>query len=229
MKTTAKLILLIAILNTFGNVQAQKLGYFGSSISQKIGPKTVRAPYTDVITYVGYAAKGTEDEIKDGKKYYYIYVWIPIVAPELGIRMMSPAGKVKADNPIESKDYLQNKSSEDYFDTYITLERSTIITKNGISEDGVERAIWYKLASNDDSSEMPKNPGRKRHNSLLRYESHISDPLKALTVGLYRIGFTTFKKGEVNGTFIAEVGSPIKLDGVGIAKTIDELLEQIKE
>lgn len=84
------------------------------------------------------------------------------------------------------------------------------------------------MAKNDDSSEMPKNPGGRQYNSLLRYKSQVGDPLKALTVGLYRIGFTTYKKGEVSGTFLAEVASPVKLPGVAVAKTIDALLESLK-
>ncbi len=229
MKKLKKFIIVLFVMCMVGNLQAQKLGYFGSSVSQKVGPKTVRVPYTDIVTYLGYAAVGTEDEIKDGKKYYYIYLWIPVIAPELGVRMMSPAGSSKSNNIIESEDYTNNKNSKDYFDTYITLERSSIVTKSGITKEGIDKAVWYKLASNDDSSEMPKNPGRKRHNSLLRYESHITDPLKALTVGLYRIGFTSFKKGEVKGTFLADVASPIKLEGVAMGRTIDELHKQINK
>ena len=91
----------------------------------------------------------------------------------------------------------------------------------------VANANWNTLARNDDSGEMPKNPGGRSYNSLLRYESNLNDPLGALTVGLYRIGFTTYKKGEVSGTFLAQVGSPVKLPGVGVAKTISALLEQI--
>ncbi|MDW7690999.1 Lipl32 family lipoprotein [Flammeovirgaceae bacterium SG7u.111] len=221
-------LLMALFLGFISSAQAQKLGSFGSSVTKKVGPKTIAVPYTDVVTYLGHAAPGNEDEVKDGKKFYYIYVWVPAVAPELGIRMMSPVGKTKIKNPIESEGYLANKDSKDYFDTYITLERSTIVSKDGITEEGVANATWYTLARNDDSSEMPKNPGGSSYNSLLRYESEVSDPTKALTVGLYRIGFTTYKKGEVNGTFLAEVAAPIKLPGVGVAKTLDELLKQIK-
>ena len=209
-------------------VQAQKLGSFGSSIKKGVGPATVRVPYTDVVSYLGYAAQGNEDEVKDGKKFYYIYVWIPAVAPELGVRMMSPVGNAKIKNAIESQGYTDNKDSKDYFDTYITLERSDIVSKDKISNDAVKAANWFTLARNDDSGEMPKNPGGSKYNSLLRYKSQASDPLKALTVGLYRIGFTTYKKGEVSGTFLAEVAAPIKLPGVAVAKTIDELLKSME-
>ncbi len=211
------------ILGTTFEAEAQKLGKFGSSIEKKLGPKTIRVPYTDVVSYLGYAAPGNEDEVKDDKKFYYIYLWIPAVAPELGVRMMSPVGKTKIKNATMSEAYETNKGSKDYFDTYITLERSDIISKDKISDAGVKSANWVTLDKNDDSSEMPKQPSGSSYNSLLRYKSQASDPLKALTAGLYRIGFTTYKTGEVNGTFLAEVAAPIKLPGVVLAKTIEEL------
>ena len=214
---------------TISTLSAQKLKSFNSSMTKKVGPKKIAIPYTDVVSYLGYANLGSEDEIKDGKKFYYIYMWIPIIAPEIGVRMISPAVTVKSKNITESKDYIENKDSSDYFDTYITLERSDIFLKDDISAESVANASWYTLARNDDSSEMPKNPGGRSYNSLLRYESDINDPLSALSVGLYRIGFTTYKTGEVSGTFLAQVGSPIKLPGVGIAKTIEELEVQINE
>jgi hypothetical protein len=208
---------------------AQKLKKFGSSTTKKVGPKKIAVPYTDITSYLGYASVGTEDETKDGKKFYYLYVWIPAVAPELGVRMMSPVGKTKVKNAIESKAYADNKASSDFFDTYITLERSDIVSKDKISEEAVANANWYTLAKNDDSSEMPKDPKGRKYNSLLRYKSVAGDPSKALTVGLYRIGFTTFKRGEVKGTFLAEVGAPIALPGVGVARTIEDLLGQINK
>ncbi|WP_271783138.1 Lipl32 family lipoprotein [Aquimarina algiphila] len=219
-------ILIVAAILAFGstfNTNAQKLKKFGSSIEKKIGPKTIKVPYTDVVSYMGYAAPGNEDEVKDGKKFYYIYVWIPAVAPELGVRMMSPVGKTKIKKATKSAAYTENAGSSDYFDTYITLERSDIISKDNISEEAAKAANWVTLERNDDSGEMPKQPSGSGYNSLLRYKSEVSDPLKALTVGLYRIGFTTYKTGEVKGTFLAEVAAPIKLPGVVMAKTIADL------
>jgi hypothetical protein len=205
----------------------QKLGGFDSSIEKKVGPKTVAVPYTDVISYLGYAAPNTEDEVKDGKKFYYVYVWIPLAAPELGVRMMSPVGDTKVKDATKSGDYEKNASSTDYFDTYITLERSNIIKTEDISADKIKTATWTTLERNDDSSEMPKQPSGSSYNSLLRYTSVASDPLKALTAGLYRVGFTTYKTGEVKGTFLAEVGAPVKLPGVAVAKTVDDLNKAI--
>ncbi|MEZ4739983.1 MAG: LipL32 family surface lipoprotein [Flavobacteriales bacterium] len=53
--------------------------------------------------------------------------------------------------------------------------------------------------------------------------------MKALTMGLYRIGFTTYKKGEVRGSFLAQVGAPVKLPGSAIAATLEGLMEQLKK
>ena len=160
-------ILAILILS-ITDVNAQKLKKFGGLTEKKIGPKTIRVPYTDVVSYLGFASQGNEDEIKDGKKFYYIYVWVPVVAPELGVRMMSPVGNSKIKNAIESQEYLDNKDSKDYFDTYITLERSSIVRIEDITNESVARAKWFTLKENDDSSEMPKNPGGRNYNSLFR-------------------------------------------------------------
>lgn len=223
-----KLLKLVSITLLFifsmSNVNAQKLKAFGSSIEKKIGPVKKRVPYTDIVSYLGHAAPNTEDEVKDGKKFYYIYLWVPAVAPELGVRMMSPATKVKVKNPIKGSTYDANSSSKDFFDTYITLERSDIFTKDKIKD--AKDASWNTLAKNDDSGDMPKQPSGRKYNSLLRYKSKAGDPLKALTKGLYRIGFTSYKKGEVNGTFLAQIGSPIKLPGVIMSNTIEGLLAQ---
>ena len=223
-----KLVTLALLAISFVSTKAQDLKKFGSSIEKTVGPKTIKVPYTDVITYCGYAAPGNEDETKDGKKFYYIYVWVPAVAPELGVRMVSPVGGNKVKKAIKSTEFEANSSSTEFFDTYITLERSTILTKKDINVETAKTATWTVLSSNDDSSEMPKQPSGNSYNSLLRYKSVASNPTKALTAGLYRIGFTTYKKGEVHGTFIAQVAAPVKLPGVVMAKSIEELLKLIK-
>jgi len=222
-----KVTLLTAALAVAVSGFAQKLGGFDSSIEKKVGPKTVAVPYTDVVSYLGYAAPNTEDEIKDGKKFYYVYVWIPLAAPELGVRMMSPVGDTKIKEASKSADYDANAKSTDYFDTYITFERSTIIKTEDITAANIKSATWTTLERNDDSGEMPKQPSGSSYNSLLRYKSDVNDPLKAITIGLYRVGFTTYKTGEVKGTFLAEVGAPIKLPGVAVAKTVDDLNKAI--
>lgn len=210
-------------------VVATKLGKFGSSIEKTVGPKTIKVPYTDVISYLGYSEKGSEDEIIDGKKFTFIYVWIPAVAPELGVRMMSPVDGYAPKGATMSANFEANKKSKDFFDTYVTLEKSSITSADKISVANAKSATWTKLSSNDDSSEMPANPSGSSYNSLLRYKSNTSSPTKALTKGLYRIGFTTYKKGEVQGTFVAQVGSPVKLPGVVIDKDLAKIIAGTKK
>jgi len=226
MKTRTVLPLTLFLIGVTFTSNAQKLKKFASSIEKKVGPKTIKVPYTDAIKYCGYAAVGNEDEVKDNKKFYYIYVWVPIAAPELGVRMISPVnGKIKG--AIESQNYLDNQGSKEFFDTYITLERSDIISKDGITEEAAKNANWTTFESNDDSSEMPKQPSGNSYNSLLRYKSDVNNPAKSIVAGLYRIGFTTYKTGEVKGTFMAEVAAPVKIPGVFMAKTIAELNAQL--
>ena len=217
------LSIILSISMIIPAVHAQKVGQFGSSIEKRIGPKKMRVPYTDIISYLGYAEPGSEDEVVDGKKYTYLYLWVPAVAPEIGIRMISPADGKNIDNAFIAPNFIAHRDTKDYFDTYITLERSNITSLNGLTEDKIKHASWIKLGYNDDSSELDKQPSGNKYNSLMRYESDSSDPLRALTVGLYRIGLTTFKRGDVKGTFLAQVGSPVKLPGVIITRDIKDL------
>lgn len=217
------LFLILTCSLTFNISSAQKVGKFGSSVEKKIGPKKVRVPYTDVVSYLGYAEPGSEDAIVENKKYTYLYVWIPAVAPELGVRMVSPADGNKIKDAIKAPNYDANAETKEYFDTYITLEKSNITSLDGISQDAIDNATWTILDRNDDSSELDKQPSGKKYNSLLRYKSDASDPLKSLSVGLYRVGFTTFKRGEVKGTFLAQIAAPIKLPGVIVTRDITEL------
>ena len=88
MKKLFTLLLLVGLTAT-----AQKLDKFGADLAKKsVMGKEIRVPYTDLISYFGYIKPGSKpDEVKGGKKMYYLYVWIPIAAPEIGVRMISPA------------------------------------------------------------------------------------------------------------------------------------------
>ncbi|MBL0072959.1 MAG: hypothetical protein IPP34_14610 [Bacteroidetes bacterium] len=74
---------------------------------------------------------------------------------------------------------------------------------------------------------MPAQPSGSKYNSLMRVTSETSDPLKSLTMGLYRVGFTTFKTGEVQGSFLAQVGAPVKLPGVKISSNMEALMNEV--
>ena len=132
-----KLILVVIALIFAGtNVNAQKLDKFGADMAKKsVMGKEVRVPYTDMITYYGYVKPGAApDETKDGKKYFYLYVWIPAAAPEIGIRMISPVPEKMAEpdkGDIVSPDYTANKTdTKNYYDTWISLESADGISSS---------------------------------------------------------------------------------------------------
>ncbi|MBN1960334.1 MAG: hypothetical protein JW841_05265 [Deltaproteobacteria bacterium] len=192
--------------------------------------KTIRIPYASITSYFGYIEPGSEaDELREGKKMYYLYLWIPVVAPEIGVRMLSPvAGFTKPEKgDFISKAYAKKGVDDDtnYFDTWVRVERClTALSPGDITKPCMK---WVNLGDNDDSAEMPKNPGGNQYNSLMRITSTPDDPLKSIVRGMYRIAFTTFKRGEVKGSFLAQVGAPIELPRVAIAKTPDELFQSV--
>jgi hypothetical protein len=231
---TKKILLICTIC--FGisiMASAQKLDKFTADLGKKtVMGKEVRVPYTSISSYYGFVKPGAApDETREGKKFYYLYVWIPVAAPELGVRMISPIpkGMKPEKEDFVGAEYADNASNaSDYFDTWITLERA-----NGIvSADNIlngKTATWNSYDVNDDSGEMPAQPSGSKYNSLMRITSDLNNPLKSLVVGLYRIGFTTYKVGEVKGGFLAQVGAPVKLPGVCIASNLDDLLKQVKK
>jgi hypothetical protein len=212
--------------------QAQKLDKFGADMGKKsLMGKEVRVPYTDVVSYYGYIKPGTKpDEVKNGKNYYYLYVWIPAAAPELGVRMASPVPEKMAPEKTDyvSANYTENAADKkSFFDTWIALERADgIVTKADLKK--AKTASWKTYDQNDDSSEMPAQPSGSKYNSLMRITSDVNNPTKALVAGLYRVCFTTYKKGDVNGSFVAQLGAPVKLPGVVVAQTVEELEKLIK-
>lgn len=233
-----KTISILLILSFFVfTVWSAKLPQFTSDFLPKksMMGQTIGTPYTSLVTYFGYVKPGSKaDAVVGGKKMYYIYIWIPAVAPEIGIRMISPASTITPALKPKKKDFVSplwaegQKDTESYFDTWVSLERATDIKSAADVKTKLNSTKWYKLGSDDDSSELPAQPSGNKYNSVLRVLSQASNPSKALVKGLYRIGFTTYKRGEVKGTFIAQIGAPIKLPGVIIEKDKKKLMELIK-
>lgn len=215
-----------------GSTYAQKVEKFKADLGKKsVAGKEVRIPYTSTIGYYGYVKPGSEaDEVKDGKKMYYVYLWIPAAAPEVGIRMISPvpSSLKPEEGDFVAPAYTENASdTKSYFDTWVTLEKAEGVLSGADIETKGKTAKWNSFGSNDDSSELLPQPSGSKYNSVLRVTSEVSNPLKALTTGLYRIGFTTYKKGEVQGSFYAEVGAPIKLPGVALENTLPALAKKV--
>jgi len=212
---------------------AQKLDKFGADLAKKsMMGKEIRVPYTDMTSYFGFIKPGSKpDEVKGGKKMYYIYVWIPVAAPEIGIRMISPVpDSVKpTEKDYVSADYTANAAdTKSFFDTWVTFERAEGIFKIEDVAAKAKTAKWTSIETNDDSSEMPAQPSGSKYNSLMRITSDTSNPTKSLVMGLYRIGFTTYKTGEVQGSFLAQMGAPIKLPGVSVAVKPEDILANKK-
>ncbi|NMH26884.1 LipL32 family surface lipoprotein [Flavobacterium silvaticum] len=213
---------------------AQRLGKFSADAGkQSVMGKEVRVPYTDIKSYFGYIKPGSApDETKNGKKMYYMYVWIPVAAPEIGVRMVSPIpeGFKPADTDYLSADYSTNASdTKSYFDTWVTFERAEGILKIEDVAAKAKSAKWITIDSNDDSGELPAQPSGSKYNSLIRVTSSTSDPTKSLVMGLYRIGFTTYKKGEVQGSFLAQIGAPVALPGIAIAAKPEDVSKAVKK
>lgn len=218
----------IAVAVMTSSLVAQKLQKFGADLEKKsVMGKEIRIPYTDMVTYYGYVKPGSApDEVKDGKKMYYVYVWIPAIAPEIGIRMISPVPDKMAPEKTDiiSSDYSPNASDRtNYFDTWISFERALDVTAAADAEKKGKSSKWVSYGDNDDSSELHAQPSGSAYNSVLRITSDTSNPTKSLVMGLYRIGFTTYKVGEVQGSFLAQIGAPVKLPGVKVAKTLEEI------
>jgi hypothetical protein len=225
------LLAIVICLATLSVATAQKLDKFGAELGKKsFMGKEVRIPYTDLTSYFGFIKPGsTPDEVKGGKKMYYIYVWIPIAAPEIGIRMISPVPDSSKPSGTDyfSADYTANASdTKSFFDTWVTFERAEGIFKLEDVASKAKSAKWTTVDTNDDSSEMPAQPSGSKYNSLMRISSDTSNPAKSIVMGLYRIGFTTYKTGEVQGSFLAQLGAPIKLPGVMVAVKPEDLVKK---
>ncbi|MDC7218717.1 MAG: LipL32 family surface lipoprotein [Spirochaetales bacterium] len=195
-----------------------------SSHTKGIGPVSTRLPYLNMVNYFGYVSPDvTPDGEYKGKDAYYLYFWVPAVIDEVGVSMYSPADKEPAEGDFQHGLYeeLIAADSEAFFDTYLVLEKMSIIDPAKIKDGGEALSV---LATNDDSSEMPKNPAGRKYNSLLRHVSEASDPLKALTRGVYRISFTSFR-GSVEGSYLANVGTNVP--GVIIASSLEELHDMV--
>lgn len=223
-----RLILLFTGLFFVTNVFSQ-LGTFNSELlEKKILRKTIKLPYLEKNNYYGYINPDkSPDEIRGGKSYFYLYVWIPVAIPEIGIRMVSPIPSKmnpKKDDFISETFKLNSSERVKYFDTWISLDKASNVISKEVAVNDFDSHTWNQISYNDDSSELPSQPSGNKYNSLLRKVSNVNDPLNSLTVGLYRIGFTTYKRGKVEGSFIAQIGTTIKIPGVMIVEDINDLI-----
>ncbi len=199
---------------------------FKSSKSKGYGPMKVSLPYLNYTKYYGYVDTSVKPEGKyKDKDAYYLYVWVPAAVDELGVSLVSPAtgkpGKKDFVHDFYKKGMKKDKKA--YFDTYLVLDRLKVTDAKKIKDGG---KVLQTLTYNDDSSELPKNPGGRHYNSVLRHESKLGSPTKALVRGLYRISFTSFR-GKVNGSYMATLGSNIP--GIKVANTLAGLQKLVNK
>lgn len=156
-----KLIGIILILSLLGlSIFCEKLpSFISDTLPQKsIMGKTIGTPYTHLVSYFGYIKPDAKpDAVENNKKMYYIYVWIPAIAPELGIRMLSPVSTITPPLKPKATDFVSSEwaegenDTENYFDTWVSLEKAADIKEPADIKTKLDKTKWTKLGSNDDS------------------------------------------------------------------------------
>lgn len=204
-------------------VSGDELPTLTSSVTKGFGFAKVSVPYANSVNYFGYIDKDSKpDEKINGKDAYYIYVWVPAALDELGVRMISPVGNLatpeKADF-VQSNYIKKHKSDPDkWFDTWLRVERMDVIEPTKIKN---AKKSLQVLDKDDDGDDTYEEERHSKYNSLVRIKTEVSSPTKALVRGVYRIALTTYKKGKVEGSFVASIGSNIP--GIKMATSLEEL------
>ncbi|KAA1243847.1 LipL32 family surface lipoprotein [Aquimarina sp. RZ0] len=221
MKTTFLTLLVIITLGNTSTTQAQKLKKFKSTITKKIGPKKINIPYLHMTSYLEYTDDNNIGELVDDLRTYSTYIWIPVATTEIGVRMLSPVGKNKIKNAIISEIYTKNSKSMGSLDVFLRFERSDIKNPEDISELTIKNANWQEIYPS--GSSLDEDNYNIGNIEVARYLTDTQKPLEALTRGLYKVSFRTYNHEGTKGTFLGQIGFPVKIPGVIIARTIEDL------
>lgn len=200
-----------------------------SSVTKRMGFTKVSVPYANSVEYFGYIDSNVKPDVTiNGKDAYYIYVWVPGAIDELGVRMISPVGKLaKPEKGDFVQDNFKKKFSpkdKTWFDTWLRVERMDVVEPSKIKQASKSLQV---LGENDDGDDTYDEKRHSRFNSLVRIKTEIGSPTKALVRGLYRIALTTYKKGKVEGSFVATIGSNVP--GIKIATSLEELDKMVNK
>ena len=198
-----------------------------SSNKTGFGFASVRAPYINSVNYFGYIDKNAKaDAVIKGKNAFYLYMWVPAAADEIGVRMISPVGDLAKPekNDFVHPNYAKAAKAdpETWFDTWLRVERMDVVETAKISANA---KVINVLDEDDDGDDTYEEKRHSKYNSLMRIVSEVRSPKKALVRGLYRITLTTYKSGDVAGSFVATIGSNIP--GIKIAESADKLRELV--
>ena len=216
-----------AMAFSFGSLTGDGLPSLTSSRTEGLGIAQISVPYANSVNYFGYIDKSSKPSAKiKGKDAYYLYVWVPAALDELGVRMISPVGDLAEPT---SDDFVQKgfenklkKDADKWFDTWIRVERMSVFSPDKIKN---AKKVFSVLDNDDDGDDTYEEERHAKYNSLVRIETQVNKPEKALTRGLYRVAFTTFKKGNVSGSFVATVGTNVP--GVKMATSLSELHKMV--
>lgn len=194
-----------------------------SNRTEGLGIAKVALPYANSVNYFGYIDKSSKPSEKiNGKDAYYIYIWVPAALDELGVRMISPVGDLakpsKDDFVQKGFEKKLSKDADKWFDTWIRVERMNVFEPEKIRN---AKKVFSVLEQDDDGDDTYDEERHAKYNSLTRIETQVNKPEKALTRGLYRVAFTTYKRGNVEGSFVATIGTNIP--GVKMATSLSEL------
>ena len=194
-----------------------------SSKKKGIGFASVSVPYLNSVNYFGYIDKNAKaDTVIKGKNAFFLYMWVPAAADEIGVRMISPVGDLAKpeDGDFVHPNYTKAAKADpkQWFDTWLRVERMSVIDPAQIKTVG---KVLNVLDEDDDGDDTYDEERHAKYNSLVRIQSEVSNPTKALVRGLYRITLTTFKTGDVEGSFVTTVGSNVP--GIKIAESATKL------
>lgn len=223
-------MLCAGLLIALGAGGCARLPPFASDVGrQQVDGAWVRPPYVTLAGYFGHTMPGaTPDEVQGRSKLHYVHLWLPGATDELGVRLISPVGRWARPRPagdVVDPAYLANRDSEVHFDPSLRLERC--VGAVDPADIGRPCAGWVTLGDNDDSDELPAQPSGAATNALLRVGRMGDDPAKVLVRGLYRVGITTAKPGDVQGTWLLQVGTSADLPALTLARDTGALAKHI--
>ncbi|HNW98627.1 MAG TPA: LipL32 family surface lipoprotein [Bacteroidales bacterium] len=220
-----KIITFLLLIFTF-QTQAQRLNVFGAELGkQKRNGQDLRYPYADTKCYFGFIDSTWQvSDTAGGKNFYYLYFNLPQETAEIGVRLMSPVSPVMFPDKgdiVEEGYYEYRKANKNWFDPWIALEHYFSI--NDTAKIDSTKKEWIMLGSNDDNDELFAQPSGKKNNSLFRIISDTLQPYKTLSSGIYRIVISSMKDEKISGSFILQIGSATKLNGIKIKKKFIEI------
>lgn len=189
-----------------------------------------RTPYASTRAWFGHLSSETAPDTAEGDApLRYLYVWLPNAAPELGVRVVSPAAgwATPAADDLQGPGFADHAAAPAGFDPTVTLERCV----NAMNPEDLLVACdyWAALGENDDSTELPPPPeSKEKTNALVRVTSEPDEPLRALIRGLYRVGVWSAKGAPPDGTYWLQLGAARDVGRILIARTPAELAAQLQ-